>query len=306
MSIPKYHELMLPMLKLLADGNEKSISDIKVKLAEKFKLDEKELKELLPSGNQPIFDNRVGWARTYLKKALLIESSKRGIFKITQRGSSVLKDEISEINAGFLKKFDEFREFQNIEKDDSLKSENNLASQDIESTPIEIFEKSYKKIQSDLKSELLEQILSCSPSFFEKLVVDLVINLGYGGSRKEAGEAFRTTGDEGIDGIIKEDKLGLDLIYLQAKRWKKSSCVGRPEIQKFAGALQGKRAKKGIFITTSYFSSEAKEFVTNLDSKIILIDGNELGSLMIESNTGISVISTYSIKRIDSDYFNED
>lgn len=305
MSIPKYHELMLPMLNELASGNEKTISDLKNKLAKDFKLSEEELKELLPSGNQLIFDNRVGWARTYLKKAMLIESSKRGVFKITERGKKVLKEGVNAITATYLKKFDEFREFQNLEKStDELKEEN--SGSDSESTPIEIFEKSYKKIQSDLKKEILEQILSCSPFFFEKLVVDLVINLGYGGSRKEAGEAFRTTGDEGIDGIIKEDKLGLDLIYLQAKRWKKDSCVGRPEVQKFAGALQGKRAKKGIFITTSYFSNDAREYVSHIDSKIILIDGNELCSLMIESNTGVSILSNYSIKRIDSDYFTED
>lgn len=305
MSIPKYHELMLPMLRELSDGNEKTISELKTNLAAKFKLSEEELKELLPSGNQQVFDNRVGWARTYLKKAMLIESARRGVFKITDRGSAVLKENVQNITASYLKKFDEFREFQNMDKSNEEGKEESYVSES-ESTPVELFEKSYRKIQSDLKKEILEQILSCSPFFFEKLVVDLVINLGYGGSRKEAGEAFQKTGDEGIDGIIKEDKLGLDLIYIQAKRWKKDSCVGRPEIQKFAGALQGKRAKKGIFITTSYFSSDAKEFVKHIDSKIILIDGDELCSLMIESNTGVSVLSNYSIKRIDSDYFTEE
>jgi restriction system protein len=296
---------MLPMLNELASGNEKTISDLKNKLAKDFKLSEEELKELLPSGNQLIFDNRVGWARTYLKKAMLIESTRRGVFKITERGKKVLKEGVTAITATYLKKFDEFREFQNLEKStDDLREE--AQSVESESTPIELFEKSYKKIESDLKKEILEQILSCSPFFFEKLVVDLVINLGYGGSRKEAGEAFRTTGDGGIDGIIKEDKLGLDLIYLQAKRWKSDSCVGRPEVQKFAGALQGRRARKGIFITTSYFSSDAREFVGNIDSKIILIDGQELSSLMIESGTGVSTLSSYSIKRIDTDYFSED
>lgn len=305
MSIPKYHELMLPMLRELSDGNEKTISELKTNLAAKFKLSEEELKELLPSGNQQVFDNRVGWARTYLKKAMLIESARRGVFKITDRGSAVLKENVQNITASYLKKFDEFREFQNMDKSNEEGKEESYVSES-ESTPVELFEKSYRKIQSDLKKEILEQILSCSPFFFEKLVVDLAINLGYGGSRKEAGEAFQKTGDEGIDGIIKEDKLGLDLIYIQAKRWKKDSCVGRPEIQKFTGALQGKRARKGIFITTSYFSSDAKEFVKHIDSKIILIDGDELCSLMIESNTGVSTLSSYSIKRIDSDYFIEE
>jgi restriction system protein len=304
MEIPKFYEFMLPMLRELADGKEHSISDLKEKMAKKFNLNEEAQKELLPSGNQPVFDNRVGWSRTYLKKAQLIESARRGVFKITTRGKEVLNEKIEMITPSYLKKFEEFREFQTVDKQDdaheiALPNEN-------DSTPVEQFEKSYKKILADLKKELLEQVLSCSPFFFEKLVVDLVINLGYGGSRKEAGEAFRTTGDEGIDGIIKEDKLGLDLIYLQAKRWKKDSCVGRPEIQKFAGALQGKRAKKGIFITTSYFSSDAKEYVQNIDSKIILIDGDELCSLMVESGTGVSAVSTYSLKKIDTDYFSED
>ena len=305
MSIPKYHEFMLPILIVLSDGNEKSITELKALMATEFKLGETELKELLPSGNQPIFDNRVGWARTYLKKALLIESPKRGIFKITSRGMDVLAEKPEAITANYLKRFDEFQEFQNVNKTDSDDNEEQF-SEDSSATPIELFEKSYKKLRNDLKVEVLEQILGCSPFFFEKLVVDLLINLGYGGSRKEAGEAFATTGDEGIDGVIKEDKFGLDLIYIQAKRWKGSSCVGRPEIQKFAGALQGKRARKGIFLTTSYFSYEAKEYVKNIDSKIILIDGDELASLMLESNTGVSTESKYELKKIDMDYFSEE
>lgn len=306
MGIPKYHELMLPILRELSECNEKTISELTANLAIRFKLSEDELKELLPSGNQQIFYNRVGWARTYLKKAMLIEAVRRGAFKITDRGKSVLKENVQDITVSYLKKFDEFREFQNLDKSNETSENEESYASDSESTPLELFEKSYRKIHSDLEKEILEQILSCSPFFFEKLVVDLVINLGYGGSRKEAGEAFQKTGDEGIDGIIKEDKLGLDLIYIQAKRWKKDSCVGRPEIQKFAGALQGKRARKGIFITTSYFSSDAKEFVRHIDSKIILIDGTELCSLMIESNTGVSTLSNYSIKRLDSDYYNEE
>tara|TARA_R110002049_G_scaffold265924_1_gene442038 strand:- start:4167 stop:5084 length:918 start_codon:yes stop_codon:yes gene_type:complete len=305
MSIPKYHEFMLPVLDELSDGNEKTIADLKSSMVSKFNLSHIDLKELLPSGNQPIFDNRVGWARTYLKKALLIESVKRGVFKITPRGIEVLKEKPNAITSTYLKKFDEFKDFQNINKNEENESDEQY-SEDSSATPIELFEKSYKKLRNDLKTEVLEQILGCSPFFFEKLVVDLLINLGYGGSRKEAGEAFATTGDEGIDGVIKEDKLGLDLIYIQAKRWKESSCVGRPEIQKFAGALQGKRARKGIFLTTSYFSSEAKEYVNKIDFKIILIDGDELASLMLESNTGVSVESRYELKKIDIDYFLED
>ncbi len=306
MSIPKYHEIMLPLLKELAEVDQMTMALVKEKMTAYFQLTEEEIKELLPSGNQQIFYNRIGWARTYLKKAMLIESPKRGVFRITVRGKEVLQEKPNEINASYLKKFDEFRDFQNMDKGNESSDEEGSSEEVSSSTPIETFESSYKKIQTDLKAELIDQILDCSPFFFEKLVVDLVINLGYGGSRKEAGEAFRTTGDEGIDGIIKEDKLGLDLIYLQAKRWKIDSCVGRPEVQKFAGALQGKRAKKGIFITTSYFSKEALDFVKHIDSKIILIDGKELCSLMIESNTGVSAVSKYEIKRIDSDYFNDE
>lgn len=296
---------MLPILKALSNGIERSMSEIKSKMADDFKISDDAQKELLPSGNQSIFENRVGWARTYLKKAGLVDSPRRGYVIITPRGMDVLKEKISEITPNYLKKFSEFLEFQNTSKQENFKDEvhdNSTGDQ----TPSEQFELAYKKLKDSLKNELLDLMLSCSPFFFEKLVVDLLLNLGYGGSKKEAGEAFSTTGDEGIDGIIKEDKLGLDLIYIQAKRWKKDSCVGRPEIQKFAGALQGKRAKKGIFITTSYYSSEAKDFIKHIDSKIILIDGDMLTDYMIESNTGVSIVSKYEIKRIDSDYFNEE
>lgn len=301
MTVPKYHEFMLPMLKELKEGSSKSMQEIRDSLADYFNLSEEEQKDLLPSGNQSIFDNRVGWARTYLKKAGLVDSPKRSFVVITDRGREVLAENPDEITSNYLKKFDEFLDFQNL----SNKKEEEAEEVTSEQTPSEQFESAYKKLKSGLKTELLDTIMDCSPFFFERLVVDLLINLGYGGSKKEAGEAFATTGDEGIDGIIKEDKLGLDLIYIQAKRWKKDSCVGRPEIQKFAGALQGKRAKKGIFITTSYYSNEAREFVKALDSKIILIDGDSLAEYMIESNTGVSVESKYELKKIDSDYFSE-
>ena len=301
LAVPKYHEFMLPMLKELKEGSSKSMQEIRDSLADHFNLSEEDQKELLPSGNQSIFDNRVGWARTYLKKAGLVDSPKRSFVVITDRGREVLAENPDEITSNYLKKFDEFLEFQNL----SNKKEEEAEEVTSEQTPSEQFESAYKKLKSGLKTELLDTIMDCSPFFFERLVVDLLINLGYGGSKKEAGEAFATTGDEGIDGIIKEDKLGLDLIYIQAKRWKKDSCVGRPEIQKFAGALQGKRAKKGIFITTSYYSNEAREFVKNLDSKIILIDGDSLSEYMIESNTGVSVESKYELKKIVSDYFSE-
>ena len=302
MAVPKYHEYMLPILKAVKNKNEISMTEVKDLMSKEFNLTEQELKEMLPSGNQTVFNNRVGWARTYLKKAALLSSPKKGFIQITDRGKEVVDSGITELNAKYLKKFPEFVEFQTVNK----KEEKETEVEESDATPIEILEASYNKVNDSLKKELLSTILDCSPEFFERLVVDLLINMGYGGSRKEAGQAFATTGDEGIDGIIKEDKLGLDLIYIQAKRWKTDSTVGRPEIQKFAGALQGKRAKKGIFIATSRFSSEAREFVKGIDSKIILIDGNELTELMIESNTGVSLEQKFEVKKIDTDFFNED
>jgi restriction system protein len=232
-----------------------------------------------------------------------MQTVKRGIYKITPGGQDIIKKNLDRIDLKFIEKFPKYQEF--------LKNSHQAVSDKVEkkdehptsSTPEETFEYAYQKLRKELANELLSTIKSCSPEFFEKLVVDLLISMGYGGSRKDAGEAIGKTNDEGIDGIIKEDRLGLDTIYIQAKRWE--GCVGRPEIQKFAGALQGQRAKKGIFITTGYFSEEAKNFAKNIESKIILIDGNNLSEYMIDFNVGVSRVSSYEIKRIDSDYFVE-
>lgn len=304
MAIPKYHEIMLPLLKKTSDGQEHIFKEIIEDMAKHFEVTPEERKELLPSGQQQIFDNRVGWARTYLKKAGLLSTPRRGTLKITDRGYDVLKEDLTKINSNYLKRFDEFLEFKNTTRDKI--TDNTETELKDDQTPQERLEIAYSDLRNGLINDLLQQIADCSPFFFEKLVVDLLINMGYGGSRKEAGEAFATSGDEGIDGIIKEDKLGLDIIYIQAKRWKHDSTVGRPEIQKFAGALQGKRAKKGIFITTSRFSSDALAFVQNLDSKIILIDGRQLAEHMIDSNTGVATVNSYSVKKIDLDYFQEE
>nr|AAW57025.1 putative mrr restriction protein [Crocosphaera subtropica ATCC 51142] len=274
-----------------------------------FNLTHEERKQLLPSGKQAIFDNRVGWAKTYFKKADLLESTKWGYFKITQKGKKVLNDNsIQEIDAKFLKQFPEFIDFTNNTKKQHnhlLSSESDQQLEEIEDneTPQEQLGKIYLKIREELKKELLENIKQYSPNFFEKLVIDLLIAMGYGGSRKEAGEAVGQVNDGGIDGIIKEDRLGLDIIYIQAKRWENT--VGRPEIQKFAGALLGKQAKQGIFITTSNFSKEAIEYITMIDSEIILIDGERLSALLIDYNVGVSLVESYAIKKIDNDYFTE-
>lgn len=299
--VPDYQSIMLPLLKLTSDCEEHSLHELIEELSENFNLSDEDMKEFLPSGKQPVFDNRVGWARTYLKKAGLIEYKRRGYSNITERGLTVLKQKPEKITTKFLKQYPEFMEFHS-KTNKKLDTKENYTEDS--KTPIEILEDEYKTLNENLANDLIDQIKSCSPSFFENLVVDLLLKMGYGGSRADAGKAIGKTNDNGIDGIIKEDKLGLDVIYIQAKRWENT--VGRPEIQKFAGALLGQQAKKGIFITTSDYSRNAREYVSNLDSKVILIDGEELTKLMIEHNVGVSTVNSYEIKRIDSDYFIEE
>ena len=305
MPIPDYQSIMLPLLRLAADGVVHKYRDAIERLAQHFDLSGDERRELLPSGKQPTFDNRVGWARTYMTKAGLLSSPKRGQFQITERGKQVLAENPGRINVTFLEKFPEFIEFRNLrhEKAESSSVPTTISQSD-ESTPEEALEAAYESLRSDLINEILETVKNCSPAFFEELVVDLIVRMGYGGSRREAGQAIGRSGDEGIDGIIKEDRLGLDIIYIQAKRW--NAVVGRPDIHKFAGALQGQRARKGIFITTSSFSREAHDYAGNIDSKIILIDGKTLVEYMVDNNVGVTVEATYELKRIDGDYFSED
>lgn len=302
MSIPDYQQIKLPLLKFAADQKEHSMREAIESLAVQFKLTEDERKDLLQSGQQAVFDNRVGWARTYLKKACLIESKRRGFFNITERGKQVLAQNLTAIDNKFLMQFPEFVEFKKTKIENQQEIPESSFTET--TTPEESLEKAYQELRATLASELLQTIKKCSPAFFERLVIDVLIKMGYGGSRVEAGQAVGRSHDGGIDGIIKEDKLGLDIIYIQAKRWE--GTVSKPEIQKFAGALQGQRARKGIFITTSTFSSEALEFIKSIDSKIILIDGQTLANLMIDHNVGISPVASYEIKKIDSDYFSED
>ncbi|MCO5184410.1 MAG: restriction endonuclease [Anaerolineae bacterium] len=300
MAIPDYQSLMLPLLQLAADGKEHSLRETYDVLGDKFHLTNVERKELLPSGRQATFNNRVGWARTYLVKAGLLKSTRRGHYSITERGQSILQQNPLRIDAAFLRQFEEFREFQKP----TAKNEQ-VATSDIDDsqTPEETIESAYQKMRRDLAQEILETIQTCSPGFFEKLVVDLIVKMGYGGTRAEAGKAVGGSGDEGIDGIINEDRLGLDVVYIQAKRWQ--TTVSRPEIQKFAGALQGRRARKGIFITTSDFSQGARDFASRIDSKIVLISGDNLAELMIDYGVGVTTFVSYDMKRIDSDYFEE-
>lgn len=298
--IPDYQTCMLPLLKYAADNKEHKLADAVEDLSNQFGLTAEERKELLPSKTQEVIFNRIGWARTYMKKAGLLEDTRRGVFKITERGQAVLAENLERISTKYLRKFDEFNEFQRKHNEKDSKSENDVIS---EATPEEMLEAGYTKLSENLADDILVNIAKCSPSFFEHLVVDLLVHMGYGGSFSEAAQIVGKSGDEGIDGIIKEDKLGLDTIYIQAKRWK--GVVGRPEIQKFAGALLGQKASKGVFITTSFFTKEAEEYAASVDRKVVLIDGQKLASLMIEHNVGISTVRTFEIKRIDSDYFEE-
>lgn len=304
MTVPDFQTIMLPLLRTITDQREYSIRDVIENLAKEFNLTEQDRKELLPSGQQYVFDNRVGWARTYLKKAGLLDSPKRGFIKISPQGLEVLKKEPNKINVAFLKQYPAFVEFQFSKRSENAEQQSKYLSSDKDVTPLESLEEGYNTITKNLVSELLAQIKECSPEFFEKLVVELLVKMGYGGSIRDAGKAVGKSGDGGIDGIIKEDKLGLDIIYVQAKRWENS--VGRPQIMAFVGALQGQRARKGIFITTSYFTKEAVDYVKNIDTKVILVDGEMLASYMIDYNIGVSKVASYEIKKIDSDYFLEE
>ncbi len=298
MAIPDFQSIMLPLLSFAGDGNEHSFREAVEKLAYQFQLSSEDRREMLASGGAPLFDNRVGWARTHLKKAGLLNSTRRGYFQITHRGQEILNKNPAKINMAFLRQFPEYIEFQTGQNKD------NAITIPVEAdsiTPEESIEVAYQRVRRNLAIELLQTIKNCSPDFFERLVVDLLVKMGYGGTRKDAGRAVGKSGDGGIDGIINEDRLGLDVVYIQAKRWDGS--VGRPEIQKFAGALQGQRAKKGIFLTTSFFSKDAQDFANRIDSKIVLMDGESIAQLMIDYGVGVSTMATYELKKIDSDYF---
>jgi len=295
---------MLPLLKFHADQQEHFHRDATDYLAQTFNLSEEEKKELLPSGKQTIFVSRVNWAKVYLKMGGLLESTRRKYYKITQRGSEILKHNPSKIDIKFLEQFPDFVEWRKKSKIADTETQGKETEITSQQTPEESLEYAYQKIRQDLAQELLSLVKRCSPAFFERLVVELLVKMGYGGSIKDAGTVKGKSGDGGIDGVIKEDKLGLDIIYIQAKRWD-DGVVGRPEIQKFVGALAGHRAKKGIFLTTSNFSKEARDYISTIDSKIVLIDGEQLANLMIDYDLGVSKITAYEIKRIDSDYFDD-
>jgi restriction system protein len=299
MAIPDFQSLMLPTLNVLQNGDELPFKQVVETLAKEFNLSSDELAEMLPSRRAPTFYNRVAWAKFYLKKAGLVSQSKRSFLSITVDGKKVLSSKPASINIKFLQQFPEFTK----ESNDKL-AQPAVVETEITNTPEEVLYSTFQSINTVLAEDLIDIVKSCSPAFFERLVVELLLAMGYGGSRTEAGRAIGQSGDGGIDGIIDEDKLGLDSIYIQAKRWE--GTVGRPEIQKFVGALQGNRAHKGVFITTSGFTKEAQEYVKNINNKVVLINGFSLARLMIENNVGVSVAATYEVKKIDTDYFIDD
>ncbi|PNF81766.1 restriction endonuclease [Stutzerimonas stutzeri] len=303
MAIPDFQSVMRPVLQAVGDGAPLPLGALRVRIADVFQLTEEERKERLPSGNQTVINNRVGWARTYLNKAGLLTIPSKGMVQITDRGREALASGPARITVAWLKQFPEFADFHTA-KPQVTDAAAVVGSDLTETTPDEQLAEAYQALQQSLADELLAQVRAATPSFFEQVVVDLMIAMGYGGSRKEAGKATQLTNDDGIDGIIKEDKLGLDVIYLQAKRW--ANTVHRPEIDKFIGALTRKRARKGVFITTSDFSAGARDAALGLDIKVVLIDGIELARLMVEHNLGVSVKQVYEVKQIDSDYFSEE
>jgi restriction system protein len=302
-AIPDFQTIMRPMLKLASDGKEHSLGDARGQLADRFKRTDEERKVLLPSGRQAIFVNRVAWAKVYLQRAGLLDTPQRGHFKISDRGRKALQEVPDRITISYLDQFPEFVEFRSVPKKKEI-TPLTITDDEDGHTPEEMLETAHLRLRGGLASELISGVKKCSPQFFERLVVELLLKMGYGGSREEAGEAIGSSGDEGIEGVINEDRLGLDTIYLQAKRWE--GTVGRPEIQKFVGALHGKRAKKGVFITTGAYSTAATEYIKNIEPRVVLIDGQQLSELMIDFNIGVDPMTSYDIKKIVADYFDEE
>lgn len=301
-AVPDYQRIMLPLLSLLADGRDRRTMDLLPELGEHFQLSDQDVTEMLPSG-QRVFYNRVHWAKSYLGKAGLLIVPARGFVRITDQGRAVLADHPGRIDVAYLSRFPSFEAFRHA----SSKKTPSVTSGGMEETdavtPEELLEQTWRALQQQGADELLDRVRQCSPAFFERLVVDLLVAMGYGGSRVEAGQSIGRSGDGGIDGIINEDRLGLDTVYVQAKRW--GATVGRPVVQNFAGSLEGVRARKGVIITTSTFTQEAKSYVQHIEKRIVLIDGATLADLMLEHDVGVTTSHTYAVKRLDLDYFEE-
>lgn len=302
MTIPDFQTIMLPFLQFSSDGKMHNFLEATDALAIEFKLTPEEIDTLIPSGQQR-FANRVGWAKTHLKKAGLIDYPQRGHFQITQRGVNVLKETPDAIDMKYLMKFPEFQEFRKVGQVDKEKEKIEDTAEQL--PPEESIEVAYQEIRAGLADDLLDYVLKCSPAFFEKLVVELLVSMGYGGSQENAARAVGKSGDDGIDGIIDEDKLGLDSIYIQAKRYQRDAKIGAHFVRDFIGALQGCKATKGVFLTTAGFTKDATDFVSKVQSRVVLIDGQKLANLMIDYGIGVSTRMNYEIKQLDTDYFGE-
>lgn len=308
MPIPTYEELMLPLLSLLADGKQHQFANLVPTLETRFDLSESERTELLPSGRVSKFRSRLHWAATYMAASGLVDRPQRGWLQVTPRGIAVLNEKPTKIDNSFLNRYPEFRAFRERSrkkpKDSAAGSDTTaLWPTDSQLSPEEALETSYLAIRQQLAEELLTKLQEGSPQFFEKVVVDLLVAMGYGGSKPSVAKAVGRSGDEGIDGVINEDKLGLDVVYIQAKRW--SSSVGSPVVHQFTGSLEGKKANKGVLITTSTFTKEARDFVNLIGKRVVLIDGETLADFMIDYDVGVTTASTFVVKRVDNDYFEE-
>ena len=306
MPIPDYQTLLYPIMKIVQDGELHSTQEIEREIIKSFHLSEEETTRLLPSGTQRVTMNRIGWSKTYLKMAGLIEFPKRGFLKITRSGEELIKSGISNIDRNILSQYPEFVNFLHKSKNEteSGELEKGIEISEYIQTPEELIASNVKRLNDRLSSEIMESISKCTPQFFERLVVDLLLKMGYGGSFQEAGKVIGKSGDGGLDGEINEDKLGLNKVYIQAKRWQKD--IGTPEIRNFVGALAGAKTKKGVFITTSRFLPSVYQYLKNTEYNIVLIDGDKLTELMIDYSLGLSVAAEYRIMKIDSDYYEEE
>lgn len=313
MAVPDYQSLMYPALAVLSDGRERALRESRDLIASRLALSDSDLAELIPSGRQTLFANRANWAHVYLKQAGLLRTVRRGIYQITDRGKEALREDPGSIDNAYLRRFPEFLEFLERSLGSGGESESSKpatvapGNEGLDAqTPDEQVREGYRRARGGVAAELLDRVRRASPAFFEQVVVDLLVAMGYGGSHADAASVIGRSGDGGIDGIIKEDKLGLESIYIQAKRWKEGSTVGRPDIQQFAGALQGQKARKGVFITTSSFTREAAEYANAVQATIVLIDGLQVAQLMLDHGVGVSVQENFKLFKVDEDYFVEE
>ncbi len=303
MAVPDFPSFFLPTLRAFMDGGEHTVREVRQIVAEALQLTDADKVSMYSDGRTPVYAGRANWAVTYLHRAGALEKVRRGVYRITERGRKILENDPAGLTVQDLLQFEEFRGFF-MPRGRGVPEEQTRAAPQEALPPLERLEQAYSQAREELVAELLERLKRVDPAFFERLVLDLLVAMGYGGSIEDAAAAVGRPGDEGVDGIIKEDKLGLDVVYVQAKRWENT--VGRPQVQTFAGALEGRRARKGVFITTSAFTSDAQEYVRQIEKKIVLIDGRQLAELMIDHDVGVTVTRTYKLKRVDSDYFEEE